>query len=428
MNKSTKNKIIILLITVMLLTAGLFYFWNKYIKRGTPGQTIENLDDSFPFGSGSSKDTQFPSSASNRGEQGSIGDEAEMPILRQISDKPIAGGIAFNNGDATTIRYVERGTGHIVETTSDSFESNKVSNTTIPKVPQAIWSSGGQSVIMRYLKEGTESIYSFSADIVKATTTQDVSKNPKSAFLPLNIAQMSINPSGDRIFYLTKDESGSIGAISNTDGSKKSRSFQFTITEWLASWPNKDIIVLATKPSSVAAGYLFFLNEKTGGSDKILSGINGLTALVSSTTKNILYSESADGSIKLNYYNLKNNQNKTLSFKTLPEKCVWSKIEELTVYCAVPKTIEDGEYPDSWYQGFMSFNDNIWKIDLKTNSSELVYNLQKESGEEFDIVDPFLSDNDEYLLFTNKKDLTFWSLSLKKQQLNKNQSKNSGYF
>ena len=418
MNKPTKNIILILLIIAILLAAGLFYFWNKYIKNATPPQTTENPSD-FPFGSGSGKDTQFPSSASNRSEQGSIGDEAEMPILRQISDKPIAGGIAFDNGSATVIRYVERGTGHIVETASDSFESNKVSNTTIPKVPQAIWTPNGQSVIMRYLKDGAESIYSFSANIVKATTTQDVSKNPKSAFLPLNITQLSINPSGDKIFYLTKDEGGSIGVVSSTDGSKKSQSFQFAITEWLASWPNKDIIVLATKPSSVATGYLFFLNEKTGGNDKILSGINGLTALVSSTTKNILYSESADGSIKLNYYNLKNNQNRTLSFKTLPEKCAWSKIEELTIYCAVPRTIEDGEYPDIWYQGVVSFNDNIWKIDLKTSSSELVYNLQKESGKEFDLMNPFLSGDDEYLFFPNKKYLTFWSLSLKTQLINK---------
>ena len=414
MNKSTKNKILILLVAVMLLAAGLFYFWNKYMKRGTPGQTLENPDDSFPFGSGSNKDTQFPSSASNRSERGSIGDEAEMPILRQISDKPIAGGIAFNNGSTTVIRYVERGTGHIIETTGDSFEFAKISNTTIPKVPEAIWTPDGQSVIMRYTKDGTESVFSFSANIIKATTTQDVSKNKKSAFLPMGISGLSVSPVGNKIFYLTNDESESLGATSNVDGSQKNQRFQSAITEWLVSWPNKDTISLATKPSFAVAGYLFFLNEKTGDDSKILSGINGLTALVNKTAKNILYSESVDDSIRLHYYDLKNNLSKTLSFKTLPEKCVWSKIEELTIYCAVPKTIEDGEYPDSWYQGSMSFNDSVWKIDLKTSSSELVYNLQKESGKEFDIADPFLSGDDEYLFFTNKKDLTFWSLSLKK--------------
>lgn len=415
----TKNKIIILIIIIMLLVSGLFYFWRAYIKQTTPGQTSENPSDSFPFGNGggnSGGDTQFSSSARNGGNQDTVTTGTDMPVLRQISDKPVAGGIAFKVGSSTVIRYVERGTGHIVETTDDSFKSVKISNTTIPKVPQAIWSPNGQSVVMRYMKEGTETISSFSANIIKATTSQDVSKNPKSVFLPSGITQLSVNPTGDKIFYLINDESGAGGIISNMDGSQKKQIFKSPITEWLASWPNKDTIVLATKPSSATAGYLFFLNQKTGEYNKILSGINGLTALADSTTKNILYSESVNSSIKLNHYNPKNGGNKTLSFKTLPEKCVWSKTEEFTIYCAVPKTIGNDEYPDSWYQGLTQFNDNIWKINIKTNSSELIFDLRKENGIEFDVMDPFLSGDDEYLFFTNKKDLTLWSLSLKKQQ------------
>ena len=151
-----------------------------------------------------------------------------------------------------------------------------------------------------------------------------------------------------------------------------------------------------------------------------MSGINGLTSLVDGTAKNILYSESFDGSIRLNYYDLKSSLNKTLSFKTLPEKCVWSKTEEFVVYCAIPKTIESGEYPDSWYQGLISFNDSVWRVNIKTNSSELVFDFGKEGSNKFDVIDPFLSGDDEYLFFTNKKDLTFWSLSLKKQDRQNN--------
>lgn len=420
MNASTKNKIVILIIIAMLLFAGLFYFWNKYIKQSAPAATTENPSDTFPFGGGNTQTT----SSARGGNQSSVANETAMPILRQISDKPVAGGIAFKNGSSTAIRYVERGTGHIVETTGDSLESVKISNTTIPKVPEAIWFPNGQSVIMRYLKEGAENIYSFSANIVKATTTQDVSKNPKSAFLPTNIEQLSVSPSGDKIFYLINAGGESIGVLSNIDGSNKNPIFKSAVTEWLASWPNKEIIALATKPSFAAPGYLFFLNTKTDAASKILSGVNGLTALVSSTTKKILYSESVDGSIKLNYYSLKNNASKTLSFKTLPEKCVWSKTEDFVVYCAVPKTIDGGDYPDIWYQGLVSFNDSVWKVDTKTNSSELVFNFKKESGNEFDVTNPFLSGDDEYLFFTNKKDLTFWSLDLKAL---KKQGKRAGF-
>lgn len=413
MTKSTKNKIIILLIIAALLASGLFYFWNKYIKQAAPAQTATSPSSETSYFGGGDTQTESGPSTDN---QSSAENKAEMPTLRQISDKPVAGGIAFNNGSTTVIRYVERGTGHIVETTSDSFESAKISNTTIPKVPQAIWSPAGQTVVMRYLKDGADRISSFSANIIKATTTQDVSKNKKSAFLPSNITQLSMNPAGDKIFYLINASGESAGVISNADGSNKNRILRSAVTEWLVSWPNKETIALATKPSFAAAGYLFFLNSKTGSANKILSGINGLTSLVDGTAKNILYSESFDDSIRLNYYDLKSNLNKTLSFKTLPEKCVWSKTEEFIVYCAVPKTIEEGEYPDGWYQSLISFSDNIWRVDAKTNSSELVFDFRKESGNEFDAIDPFLSGDDEYLFFTNKKDLTFWSLDLKKQQ------------
>lgn len=423
----SKNKILILILTTLILATGLFYFWIKYIKKTAPARTSDTTTDIFPFDSGAGQGSQFSSSAPYGDNQSSFGDSVDMPTLRQISDKPTAGGVAFNNGSTTIIRYVERGTGHIIETTTESFESRKISNTTIPKVSQAIWSPGGQSVIMRYTKDGSDNIFSFSADIVKATTTQDVSKNSKSVFLPSNITQVSVNPSGDTIFYLTKDSGGATGYISNINDSKKSQIFKSPITEWLVSWTNKEIISLATKPSYTATGYLFFLNKKTGVNNKILGGINGLTALVSSTTKNILYSESDDDLIKLHSYNLKNNKNNTLSFKTLPEKCVWSKIEEFIVYCAVPQTLIRGEYPDDWYQGLISFNDTLWKINLKTNSSEPIYNPKKESDKEFDIVDSFLSDNDDYLFFINKKDLTFWSLSIKKQKINK-AMKNSNSF
>ena len=100
-------------------------------------------------------------------------------------------------------------------------------------------------------------------------------------------------------------------------------------------WPNAETITLATKPSSTAPGYLFFIDSRTGAENKILGAINGLTALTSSSTKNILYSESSDGSIKLAQVNTKTGLDRGLSFKTLPEKCVWSKktTRSLTVLC-----------------------------------------------------------------------------------------------
>lgn len=430
MNKISKNKIIILIITAMILASVLFYFWRN---RPNQGNLTDNSSGLFPIENDDNGNVNSSVSVPNSGGQDSSSRENDLPILRQISNRPVAGGISFENKDLdlTIIRYVDRGTGHIYETTDQSLEETKLSNTTIPKVLQSVWSPGGQSVVMRYLNEGTEDISSFSVNIIHgitATTSQDISKNPKSVFLPSNIKQLSVNPSGDKIFYLTNSTDGATGIISNIDGSQKKQIFQSPIKEWLVSWPNNETIALATKPSSIAPGYLFFLNSKTGAENKTLGGINGLTALTSSTTKNILYSESVSGSIKLNYYNLKNNQGDEFSFKTFPEKCVWSRNEESVVYCAIPKVITNGEYPDIWYQGLVSFTDNVWKIDTKTKSSELLLDIQQDTGNEIDMVDLFLSKDDEYLFFINKKDLTFWSFSLKKTKINGDSPKNPAYF
>lgn len=415
MNKSTKNKIIIsALIIITLLTSAFFYFWRKYAKQTVPKQAVE--DPSYPFPSANNiggANQDFPPSAGDASQSSSVS-EAELPILRQISNSPVAGGVSFKKNDFTVIRFVDRGTGHIYETNDRSLGNTTVSNTTIPKVPESVWSQNGQTVIMRYLNENN-SILSFSANLITATTSQDISKNPKSVFLPSNIEQLSVSPSGDKILYLINDADGTIGSISNIDDSQKRWIFQSPIKEWLASWPESETITLATKPSSNAPGYLFFLNSKTGSTSKIISGVNGLTALINGTAKNILYSESVSGSFKLKYRNLINNDDKELSFKTLPEKCVWSRTEEFVAYCAVPKTIINGDYPDFWYQGLISFTDSVWKVDTKTDSSELVFDIQKETGNTIDIMNPFLSEDDEYLFFINKKDLTFWSLALKKQ-------------
>lgn len=415
-----------MLVAIIIIVSAVVYFWKVYVNRETlKKQTTEETTDPFSAGKRGGGNTNFKTKTATTSLDTA---KRELPILRQISNEPVAGGIAFKQSDLLMIRYVDRGTGHIHETTDQSLEKTQISNATIPKVIESVWSPSGQSVIMRYIKDGTDNIISLSANIVNATTSQDISKILKTVFLPSNISQLAMNPFGDKIFYLINDGGESVGIISKIDGTQKKEVFKSPIKEWLALWTNADTITLATKPSAIAPGYLFFLNGKTGVESKILGATNGLTALTSSSTKNILYSESSDDSIKLSQFNSKTGLAKTLSFKTLPEKCVWSRNDDSVAYCAVPNVFPNGEYPDSWYQGLVSFTDSVWKFDTKTNSSELIFNIQRETGKEIDMTNLFLSDNDEYLFFINKKDLTFWSLALKRQERNVNSYKNSKSF
>jgi len=143
---------------------------------------------------------------------------------------------------------------------------------------------------------------------------------------------------------------------------------------------------------------------------KILGGVNGLTTKGSPNGKLVLFS---DSNLSLRVYHTDTRNSDTLSLRTLPEKCVWGKASD-AIYCAVPKSISSGAYPDSWYQGEVSFSDQFWKIDLKTGNATLIIDpMSVSGGEEVDGTKLALDESENYLFFVNKKDSFLWELDLK---------------
>lgn len=224
---------------------------------------------------------------------------------------------------------------------------------------------------------------------------------------------MAVSPLGDKIFYLTNNLNGSSGYVSAPTGLNKKLIFQSPLIEWNVSWPKDTTITMTTRPAASIPGYMYFLNSSTGNFSKILGGIRGLTTQTNNSATQVLYSDSARSLPRLYLYSLKTGESKLLPWNTFPEKCLWSNIDAKIVYCAVPKTLVDGDYPDIWYQGLTSFTDDIWRVNTNTGASSLVYDIQKETNNNIDAVDLHLDKNDNYLFFTNKTDLTLWSLSLK---------------
>ena len=79
------------------------------------------------------------------------------------------------------------------------------------------------------------------------------------------------------------------------------------------------------------------------------------------------------------------------------------------LYCALPINISSSNQPDDWYQGVASFDDGIWSKNITTGESKSI--LSRFGA---DIMNIFISDDENYLIFTNKNDGTLWSLKLKK--------------
>jgi len=328
--------------------------------------------------------------------------EQEPPLLKTTPlVKPTAPPTEF----VTALRYVDRATGNIYQTFVDKIEERKFSGTTIPKVYEAYFGNNGEFVIMRYLKTDSKTIQTFVGTLPKEYLGADTTPNNevKGYFLPDNIKDMSVSSDAKKIFYLFNLNENTIGTTLNLLDDKKVQVFDSPFTEWLSSWPNDKMITLSTKPSANIPGYIYAINLLTKDLSKILGNINGLTTLMSPDGKLILY---GDNNLSLYIHHVDSRNSDVLTVKTMPE------ISDV-VYCAVPKLIDAGEYPDTWYQGEVSFRDQFWKIDIKNGNAIMILDpVTVVGGEEIDGIKLSLDESEGYLFFVNKKDSFLWKLSL----------------
>ena len=309
------------------------------------------------------------------------------------------------------LRYVDRATGNIYQTFADKIEERKFSATVIPKIYEAFFGNKGQSVVMRYLKTDGRTIETFVAGLPKEYIGGDTAENNelKGSFLPENIKDVSLSPDTGSIIYLFNVGDNIVGTTLNLTSNKKVQVFDSPFTEWLSFWPNSKMITFTTKPSSGVPGYMYATDPGSKNFNKILSRINGLTTLASPSGKLVLY---GSDNLSLGVYHTDTKISDPLQLRTLPEKCVWGRVGDV-VYCGVPKFIGAGQYPDTWYQGEISFNDQIWKIDIKTGNATIIADPAETGGEEIDAIKLGMDEGENYLFFVNKKDSRLWELQLK---------------
>jgi len=335
----------------------------------------------------------------------------DVPTLRQISKDPISGYNVFGLGTSSKVIYTDRATGNTYQSTLDEIKLERPTITRIPTIYEAIWSNRANLVALRSLQGNTDTIQTFIGQVASTSINGELTGK----YLPNGITQLVMNPNGDKIFYLFSNQRGTIGYITNNKLTIPQQIFSSPAREWLVDWPKNETIIITTKPSAQALGHVYSLNANTGAFSKLYGGIAGLTTLFNKDLTKSLYSESVNGAFTLGYYDSVKNETKNAPFKTLPEKCVWSNISPSSVYCAIPAKIYSGDYPDIWYQGEVSFEDEIWRIDLDTNKTTRIYTLTSPTSfSKLDAVNLKLNSTEKYLTFTDKNSLQLFVLTLTK--------------
>ena len=405
---------IIIGVFITLLLAGVVIFFLLPQDTQTPG-------DQPSFGVGEDGDG-FERDRGDIGGGGFLIGEGQreeggvIPQLFQVHNNPVAGATLFerpqeNNESEVDIvaRYIERGVGHIFETNITTFEKKNISNETRLRIHEAFWGKDGQDVLIRYLDDTNNAIRSFLIKLNDESVSVGGFLSTQGTFLPENIQDVAVSSDKERLFYLLTVNNAGVGTVYRNTNGNQAQIFSSPLSEWLSEWPTENTITLTTKPSGVVEGVMYSLDVNTERLTRVLGGVTGLTTLTSPDGLNVLYAEGGTNNITLSLYDTKNRSSIPIPFRTLPEKCVWAS-DAITVYCAVPNTIPSGLYPDYWYQGLISFSDDIWKVNTETFVAERVVSFQNIARSELDGVRLTLDPSDSVLLFQNKKDMTLWGL------------------
>lgn len=423
-----------IIFTILIIV---FAFWFFFLRTSsTTEQTL--IDNGGGFGTFFDTENQgggfnFQDSIANLPDEAFV-KNSRIPILRQLSSEPIAGYTFFkkefeviNNDLATSteevpvnteteekyvFRFMERGTGHIFETTEDTLTTEKITNTSVSKIINAIFSENGNKIIFEKLSEDEENIDSFLGNIIdeieEGGSEQKILEVQPYSILSKNF---TLSPKKDLFAHMKLNSDSSTIYSTNFD-LKETVLEQSIIKDWLISWDSENYISMFTKPSSKIPGYGYILNIKNGNSEKIFNQINGLTFKLSPDAQSAIYSESNGNSFSLKFKNLETEEIRDFPISAIPEKCVFSNTQENIIYCGTSTLIPSATYPDDWYKGKVSFDDSIWKINTNTGRSETLYQFDDMYGN-FDVIDIQLTSDDEFILFKNKIDLTLWSINLK---------------
>ncbi len=448
----SRKQILIILGLIFVLIFG-FLLYAYFLSR-TPVETDENFFDKgvrefSPFGVVEKKPVTIKTDpvVTPIIEEGGLTATSTIietkdvfPRLRKISSEPVSGSIIIDRQREVIrdrvkqtiseefVRYMDRATGHIFETKKDALPVSKISNTTIPKVYEAFFSQLGERVIVRGLQDDTDIITTFNLFLKNPITTNGTTTATSTSNKPItrelqgislgnNIKELALSPLKTKALTLTqKDDGGVIDLVTISDN-KKRTVFSYPLREWLLSVPTETKAVINTKPSGFTNGFAYFLDLQNGSIEKITGGIPGLTISVSPTLSYALVGYGGN-TVQTELLDIKKKESSPIAVYTLPEKCTWSKKETEVAYCAVPTNIPTATYPDNWYQGQVSFNDQIWKINVKTGSTEFIISPEKYVGESIDGVNLEVSFDDSYLTFMNKKDLSLWGLILKEEVQN----------
>jgi hypothetical protein len=402
-------------VIVVILGAlmGVYFFLRGQTQAAQNADQGRGLSSEAPFGSpAGSTYENIVSDFSQKGGSSASTTPRNFPQLWQVDKTPVAG---FSFGIASSskpiLSFVEVGTGYVFSGDVSTENVNRLTNTLIPKIGEALLGSSGV-VIERAQDQSSGGITTFAGKIAHATSSAATTTLALvGSYLDPNIFSIVINQATNEIFYIESGLPRAVGIRAQWDGSKKKTVFSSGIQHWRLNWLPDGRILALTPPADGIAGYAYTIGND-GSMTSLIAGIPGLTILPKAGASALLYAQSTGSRLTLFAQAKSDSSVSTLPLQTVADKCVWAPGSALIVYCAVPRVSPTGNFLNDWYKGLMHTSDSWWRIDVSSNQAQLIF--APDASLSLDVMNPLIDTTGHYIAFKNAADDSLWTLRINK--------------
>jgi len=417
------QKILLIVLISIIIAAGGWYWYAKSRQTAPGVPAITDFGAFFPVGESGDPTLLDGLLQPNDSQSSSV---TLVPSqFKQLSPYPVAGFASFMKSTTKilppdpakpkakpivetiqehVVRYVSRSNGYVYEI-KDGESPLQVTNVYIPNIYETLFGENFNTALLRFLRPDQQTIATYAVPI--PPENPDGTRTQKEGvYLPENILQSVLSPNKTQIAYLTENANGATISLASPTNAKRTTLIQTPFREWLLSWPSAKTLYVQTKPSANVPGFLYKIDTTEKKLRRVLGDINGLTTSVSPSGTYILYSQRSPQGFVTQLHNTKTNTTRGLTLALLPEKCAWLQNEDLI--CAGAPTSPIGDYPDAWYQGVVSFSDQLYQISTSTLIYETLYGNTEKS---YDMTNLYVDQSTRIVYFVDKQTGLLWQFS-----------------
>jgi hypothetical protein len=398
---SRKKEVTIVIVTIALVVGGLLLFL-EFGEKTTDSDQPGNQNPIFPFATSTGE--YFSGGDGFDGESGDAGDETSdgpRPQLYKISDDPVAGSQFVTVDGSPRVWFIKAGSGNLYSHNPDTRSTTKQTDTTIPKIREAVIAKSGDQAIYRYITNGE--VRTYQADIDRDQSGLSL----EGSFINREVYTIDYSPDGSQLFYLVSADDGSVGILENVTDGTSERVFSSSVLDWRLSFDQPDAVTIFTPAADDTHGYAYEISINSGQREKIAEG-STLTVLQNETGRHLIKGTQKDEGLEITG---QNNAGDVLtdSAGTVADKCFWAT--DTVFFCGVPQ--DRFESVTDWYQGEKQFRaDDLELFSTENGKRDGLFDESQINKASADIVDIKVDDSFQNAVFIDKKTGDLWGYDL----------------